>query len=66
MKLLDGINIERSNVEELIAALTKLAMQPRMVIVTDENGVPIERIKLFCQKLSDSSTVQTIEIHFEK
>lgn len=71
MKFMDGISLKQSNVTGVVQGLHDIARQLREVPnesihVTDSNGHPVDRVKLFEETLTDGSKVYTVELHTDR
>jgi len=69
MRLLDDVHTPTSRVTELVTALEVLGRGEQngwATTVSDHDGNPIERVKLFENTLTDGSKTLHIELHFQK
>ena len=65
-KFIDGASTQQGLASELIAVLQRIIMHPDVVTITDRHGNALTHITLFSERLTDGSTAQTAELHFEE
>lgn len=67
----DGMNVHASTISELLDILRIFGTEippdyrPETTRITDTKGNPIERVRLFKERLTDGSFVYDIEIQFQ-